>query len=325
MTRHVITGGAGFVGTRLAADLAARSEPVLVFDLAPPPTAQANAKFVRGDIRHVDDLRVIGLGPDDIVYHLAARQFHAGTPADDQDAWFGDVNVNGTSRLLEAMNRGGARRLVFFSTDMTYGSPRQTPVTADHPQRPLGPYGRSKLAAEDLLRDAATEFGLAATIFRPRLISGSGRLGVLAKLFGLISRGLPVPMIGGGGNRYQMIAVEDCAAAAIRAADLGCPSGAFNLGSDDPPTVRELLSATIARAGSRSILVPTPGFAVKRALAFLDLIGLTLLHPEQYEIADIDYVLDTSVTTETLGWSPTRRDEDIIFEAYEAARNARAI
>jgi dTDP-glucose 4,6-dehydratase len=222
------------------------------------------------------------------------------------------------------MQARGAARLIFFSTDMSYGRPKQTPVPVDHPQSPVGPYGRSKLEAEALLRRGAKEFGLSATIFRPRLISGRGRLGILSKLFALIARGLPVPMIGSGRNRYQMIAVEDCAAAALRAADLDCPRGAFNLGSKDPPMVRDLLAALIARAGSRSMLIPTPGSAVKATLSFLDLVGLTLLYPEQYEIADLDYVLDTSLTTSTFGWEPTRRDEDIIFEAFEAASGRQA-
>jgi len=292
----------------------------VVFDQQAP--AASSVEFVQGDVRNPSDLARLDLGPKDVVHHLAARQFHGGVPADGRDAWFADVNVTGTRHLLEAMQRGGAKQFVFFSTDMTYGRPKQTPVPADHPQSPIGPYGKSKRDAEALLRQAAGDFGLKATIFRPRLISGAGRLGILAKLFGLISRSLPVPMIGSGRNRYQMIAVEDCAAAAVRAAALGCPAGAFNLGSIDPPTVRALLSNVIQRAGSKSLLIPTPGYAVKRTLNLLDLAGLTLLYPEQYEIADLDYVLDTRLTTEALGWSPTRRDEDIVFEAYAARPGA---
>lgn len=318
MGRSIITGGAGFVGSRLVSQLNARGERPVVFDLTPP--SATDAVFVRGDIRNAGDLERLDLAADDTIYHLAARQFHGGVPPEGRDEWFRDVNVLGTKRLLEAMRSSGARRLVFFSTDMTYGRPQETPVPPDHPQSPIGPYGKSKREAEALLQAAAANDGLAATIFRPRLISGAGRLGVLAKLFGLISRNLPVPMIGAGHNRYQMIAVEDCASAAVHAADLGCPAGPFNLGSNDPPPVRDLLSALIARANSRSLLIPTPGFAVKGALALLDSVGLTLLYPEQYEIADIDYVLDTRATTEVLGWSPSRSDADILFEAYDAAR-----
>jgi dTDP-glucose 4,6-dehydratase len=72
----------------------------------------------------------------------------------------------------------------------------------------------------------------------------------------------------------------------------------------------------IARAHSRSILIPTPGFAVKAALALLDRVGLPLLYPEQFRIADLDIQLDTTATRDALGWAPTRQDSDILAEAY---------
>jgi nucleoside-diphosphate-sugar epimerase len=64
------------------------------------------------------------------------------------------------------------------------------------------------MRAEALIRAASAE-GIDATIFRPRLITGPGRLGILERLFRLIRAGLPVPLIGGGNNRYQMVSVQD--------------------------------------------------------------------------------------------------------------------
>ena len=320
--RHVITGGSGFVGSRLAATLLARGERVLVFDTAPP--ANGAVEFVPGNVQHPGDLAKLHLAPGDVVYHLAARQFHGAVPRRHRDSWFAAVNTAGTRHLLSAMSAGGAGRMVFFSTDMTYGRPQVTPVPPTHAQAPIGPYGRSKLAAEQLIARAATEFDLKATVFRPRLIAGAGRLGILARLFQLVAWNLPVPMIGSGRNRYQMIAVEDCVAAALRAVACGLPAGPFNLGSDAPPTVRELLATLVERAGSRSVLVPTPAAAVQAVLGLMDRAGATLLYPEQFAIADSDYVLDTAPTTAALGWSPARRDEDIIFEAFSHFRSAAA-
>ncbi len=314
--RHVITGGSGFTGGYLSAALHKAGADIVLFDLVEPKAGQAGS-FIRGDITKPEDLARLALGPDDVVYHLAARQFHLAVPAKGRDPWFAEVNVGGTQRLVEAMSAGGARNLVFFSTDMTYGPPTVTPVPASHPQHPIGPYGRSKLAAEQLLLAAARDFGLRPTIFRPRLISGAGRLGVLSKLFALIRSNLPVPLIGSGRNRYQMIAVDDCAAAAIRAVELGMPSGPFNLGSDDPPTVKDLMREVVRKAGSKSIVLPTPAVPVQMTLSLLDRIGATLLYPEQYQIANLDYVLDTTLTKQALDWSPKRRDEDILFAAYE--------
>jgi dTDP-glucose 4,6-dehydratase len=314
--RHIITGGAGFSGKYLTEALVERGERTVIFDAVEPSWTIGAVDFVRGDVRSAQDLQALDLGQDDVIYHLAARQFHTRVPHSGRDAWFADVNVTGTRCLLEAMSAAGARRLVFFSTDMTYGIPQQTPVPPSHAQNPIGPYGRSKVAAERLIARARQDFDVQATVFRPRLIVGAGRFGILAKLFRLIRAGLPVPMIGNGSNCYQMVAVEDCVAAALAAVERGCPAGPFHLGSREPPTVRQLLAALISRAGSKSVLIPTPAGLVQASLSVLDKARLTLLYPEQFSIANIDYILNTEETEATLGWTPRRSDLDIIVEAY---------
>lgn len=316
--RHVITGGSGFTGSYMASALLKRGERVVIFDLDEPSSELGSADYVRGDIRRDVDLKQIHLGKDDLIYHLAARQFHGWVPRQNRDEWFADVNQAGTACLLRAMSAASTRRLIFFSTDMTYGRPSYTPVAPTHEQRPIGPYGRSKVGAERLLTRANIEFGLNATVFRPRLIAGAGRLGILSKLFRLIKNGFPIPLIGTGRNRYQMIAVEDCVSAALRAAEMDCPPGPFNLGSNDPPPVRELLRELVRRAGSSSFLIPTPAIPVQATLSLLDRLGLTLLYPEQFTVANFDYVLDTQTTEAGLGWQPTKSDIDIIFAAYGA-------
>jgi dTDP-glucose 4,6-dehydratase len=321
--RHIITGGLGFTGRYLADALQRRGKPIILFDCGEPAAVPAGARLVRGDIRDPAALARIGLAKGDVVYHLAARQFHAQVPWRNRDQWFSEVNVDGTRNVLDAMQKAGARDLVFFSTDMVYGLPQQSPLPTSHPRQPLGPYGRSKLAAENLLAARASD-GFRITVFRPRMIMGAGRLGILAKLFRLIEAGLPVPLIGNGANRYQMVSVHDCVRAALQAVDHGLPTGPFNLGSVGPPTVRELLGQRITKVGSRSRLVGTPAAAMKVALSALDGIGLTLLHPEQFTIADCDYLLDLSQTTATLGFTPQYSDRDMLVAAFEEYLRGRA-
>ena len=319
MPRHVITGGAGFTAKFLVDALLSRDEEIVLFDLLPATQVPSSplVRFVQGDVRKAADLKKIGLTQADTVYHLAARQFAGEVPGrSTRDAWFADVNVGGVEMLLKAMGDGGSSRLVFFSTDMTYGLPQVIPVPPTHPQNPLGPYGASKKQAETLIRSAQAA-GVSASVFRPRLIAGRGRLGVLTKLFWLIHKGLPVPLIGSGNNRYQMVSVRDCATVAVRAMELNCPSGFFNLGSSNPPRSRDLLKALIAHAGSRSVLVPTPAAAVKAALGLLDVAGIPLMYPEQFGIADKDILLDTASTTATFSWSPSESDETILRDAYD--------
>lgn len=317
--RQVITGGCGFLGQTLARLLAAKGERVVLFDLAEPARRSGREieSFLKGDVTVAADLDRLELKPGDVVHHLAARQFGGAVPWRRRYEWFSAVNVAGTREVIAAMIRAGVDRMVYFSTDMTYGLPTEIPVLPTHAQQPIGPYGASKLAAERLIKQAGKE-GIRATIFRPRLITGPGRLGIFAKLFRLIRRGLPVPLVGTGANRYQMISVDDCARAAVRTVELGCPAGPFNLGSANPPTARELLKSIIRYANSRSVLIPTPAPPVKAALWTLDALGLPLMYPEQFRIADADILLDTSETRRVLGWEPADEDTSSMIAAYRA-------
>jgi len=91
----------------------------------------------------------------------------------------------------------------------------------------------------------------------------------------------------------------------------------LHLGSADPPTVRELLMEVIRRAGSRSGLLPLPGRLAKAALWSLHAVRMAPLVPEQFRIADVDYVLDTTRAGEVLGWRARLSDADMLFSAYQ--------
>jgi nucleoside-diphosphate-sugar epimerase len=314
--RHIITGGSGFTGQILTRKLLEAGNEVVNFDLRNYTDKELDKKsqYVYGDIRSREDIKKLNLCADDVVYHLAARQFADAVPKRNRDDWFYEVNVNGTRNILQEMVENDVTRMVFFSTDMTYGIASTCPVNTDHPQNPLGPYGRSKVEAEKLIRGYQD---LNATIFRPRLITGAGRLGVLGKLFRLIALNLPVPMIGNGMNHYQMVSVEDCASAALLAREKNFPRDTFNLGSFQPPTTRQLLQSIIQHAHSKSFLVPIPAKLIKPVLSGLDKVGLTLLYPEQFIIADQNILLDSEKTTRILGWSPSCSDITSMCAAYD--------
>lgn len=214
------------------------------------------------------------------------------------------------------MEQHQCRHLIQFTTDMIYGRPQYLPVDESHPQIPFGPYGQSKKDAENICRQYRKK-GFHITIFRPRMINGPGRLGILEKLFWLVKHNLPVPTIGSGRNCYQMISVYDCVSAIIQAIRHGCPDKEFNLGSENAPSTRRLLQILIKKAGSGSVVIPTPGKLVKLVLAFLGMCGLELMYKEQYMIADEDYILDISMASDELGWKPRYTDQDMIIQAYK--------
>ncbi|MBP0440752.1 NAD-dependent epimerase/dehydratase family protein [Tianweitania sediminis] len=318
--RHIIFGGDGFVGRHLAPKLVAEGEEVIVADIARSPLGHYGAvRHIHCDVTDKASVAAVGVTADDMVYNLSAKMLSPIQVRAKRHDFFFPVNYHGAENIIEAMDRAGAPKLVHFTTDMIYGHTVTTPMTEDHPVAPLGEYGLSKWKTEELAAEWRKR-GMRISLFRPRLIIGPGRLGILEKLFKLIDANLPVPMIGSGKNPYQFISVFDCAEAARLAWKAGVPNEAYNLGSLNPPPVRRLLGDLIKHAGSKSILVPTPGWAVKRTLDFLDALNKPLMDPEQYLIADEECVLDVSKGKRDLGWVPQYRDEDMLIAAYREYR-----
>jgi dTDP-glucose 4,6-dehydratase len=318
--RHVIFGGDGFVGRHLAPKLLADGQEVIVADIVRSELAHyRNARFVHCDVTDPEAVAAIGMKPDDMVYNLSAKMLSPIQVRAKRHDFFWPVNFHGTENIIQAMDKAGATRLVHYTTDMIYGHTYTFPQTEEHPASPLGEYGLSKLKTEELAAEWR-ERGMRISLFRPRLIIGPGRLGILEKLFKLIDWNLPVPMIGSGRNPYQFISVFDCAEAARAAWKAGVPNEAYNLGSLNPPPVRKLLGDLIRHAGSRSILLPTPAWAVKRTLDLLDLMNMPIMDPEQYLIADEMCILDVSKAERDLGWVPQYRDEDMLIAAYKEYR-----
>jgi len=321
--KHVLIGGNGFLGRETLRQLVARGgADVTVVDMAGsyrkfPPADTPGVTFVTADISRRGSLDQIALEPNDVVHHLATQLITPNNPRFGRDAYFRVCAVDGTREILAWMKRQKNRNLVFWSTDMVYGPALEIPRPESHPRHPYGPYGRSKVAAEDIVARSLAAGDITCTTFRPRLILGPGRLGIFEILFKFIDRGWPVPLIGRGTNRFQFVAVSDCARATILAADLRCPTGIYNLGSELSPTVYDLMGKFLASTGSRSRLLRVPAFLVKNTLRFLALLKISPMDPEQFEIADQEVSLDVSAARRDLGWVPEKTDTDLLIAAYQ--------
>ncbi len=322
--KHIIYGGDGFVGSHLAEQLKKDGETVVVADITKSDHAHYHAKnnsveFVTLDVTKPEDFAKVEINPQDAIYNMSAMMLSPIVTRAERYDFFWPVNYHGTVNILNAMEKAGAKNLVHFTTDMIYGHTVHNPMTEEHPVAPIGEYGESKLATEVLAEDWRKK-GFNISLFRPRLIIGPGRLGILEKLFKLIDYNLPVPMIGSGNNPYQFISVFDCAEAARLAWKAGFPNEAYNLGSANPPPVKKLLGGLIREANSYSILLPTPAPLVKFALNTLDWLNIPIMDPEQYMIADEVCILDCSKGERELNWTPQYRDEDMLVSAYREYR-----
>ena len=323
--KHILFGGDGFVGRVLAAKLVAEGETVIVADINKGDCEHyAKCQWQHVDVTDAKQVKGVDIQSEDVVYNLSAKMLSPIVTRAERHEFFWPVNYHGTVNILEAMKQAGVINLVHFTTDMIYGHTHTVPMKEDHPVQPLGEYGESKLATEELAETWRRDHGFNISIFRPRLIIGPGRLGILKKLFTLVDNHLPVPMIGSVKNPYQFVSVFDCADAAYLAWKAGFPNEAFNLGSSNPPSVRELLSRLIKEANSKSILLPTPGWAVKRTLDLLDLINKPIMDPEQYLIADEECLLDCSKAEDLLGWKANYNDDDMLIAAYREYSQDRA-
>ncbi len=168
-----MTGGAGYIGSVVAAQLLAAGHEVVVLDDLSTGHADAvpdDARFVRGDLRADAPGELAGI---DAVLHFAARSLVAESVAHPDMYW--SSNLGGTLALLDAMRIAGVRKLVFSSTAATYGEPETVPISETAPARPTTPYGASKLAVDTALAEHARMNGLGAVSLRYFNVAGAHR------------------------------------------------------------------------------------------------------------------------------------------------------
>lgn len=318
----MVTGGAGLLGRDVVRQLAEGGcRDIRVVDLHTPTAAGGGpVRSHRLDIRH-DDLLPAFDGAQ-TVFHLAACQYHSPLASTTYRLPFIAVNVEGTRRALDAARRTAASVFVHVSTSMVYGLPREVPLREDHPRRPLGPYGRSKLEAEKLIEAAHTR-GLRTAIVRPPPLYGPGRTGVVTRLFDRILEGRPVTLIGSGQNRQELAAPEDCARLVLLAGQGGDEHAVYNSGAASVPTMREWITALIAEVDSRSVIRVAPARLAEAGLWLLELAHRSPLRREQYAIAGRDYHLDTRAARERLGWVPRRGGVDAALASFRWYRVTR--
>jgi len=232
VSRVLLTGAAGFIGSHVAEALITRGADVVGLDnfdsFYPRAVKETNLatlrrsprfRLVEGDIRNRDLVAGL-LEAGDAVVHLAAR---AGVrPSLDDPALYASVNVEGTAVLLEAAHRAGVRRFVFGSSSSVYGDTAPVPFSEQWPALdPISPYAATKRAGELLCATFAGLYGLRAIALRLFTVYGPRQRPDLAihKFTRLISEGRAVPMYGDGSSERDYTYISDIVAGVLAAHD----------------------------------------------------------------------------------------------------------
>jgi nucleoside-diphosphate-sugar epimerase len=318
MPEVLITGGSGFFGGVLKRRLLAEGFRCVNIDLVADADRHENLKSTQGDLRDQELLRrMFSLHKFEAVFHVAAMLAHGAM--DEKLLW--TSNVDGTRNIAEACREFGVPTLVFTSTNCLWGSNLDHAVAEDEAPAPIEIYGRSKLAAEQVLAEYRNQINV-ITLRCPTIID-SGRLGLLAILFEFIQDGKKVWVVGGGANRYQFIYAEDLAAACLLAMQYG-KSDTFHIGSDHVKPLRAVYDAVIQEAKSRSRVASLPKGPAISAMKLAHKLGISPLGPYHYQMIAEDFLFDTTKIKAKLGWKPTLTNEQMLVRAYQyyAARRA---
>jgi len=269
----LVTGGAGYIGSHAAKALHRAGYRVVVYDnfVAGHRGAVKYGELVTGDITDLALLRRTFRQHEIVaVMHFAAF-LDVGESVREPAKYYRN-NVGGALTVLEAMAGEGVKHFVFSSTCATYGEPIETPIAETHPQKPINSYGESKLAVERALPHFELAYGMHWVALRYFNASGADPEGEIGEDHSpeihVIPRAIEAAIGGPGltvfGDDYptpdgtclrDYIHVSDLADAHVKALEAIVEtgkSGAYNLGTGHPHSVREVIE-TVQRVTGRTV------------------------------------------------------------------------
>ena len=256
MPRYLVTGGGGFIGSRLARHLLDRGSQVVILDnlsTGQEKNLPAQADFIQGDISRSDAVELLPDGHFDAVFHLAAQS--SGEISHEHPGLDLNTNALGTLLLLDWCQQRGVSRFLFASSMAVYGLLDPAPVKEDQSLDPYSFYGIAKQAAEQYVRHYAKR-GLNTTIFRMFNVYGPGqdlsnlKQGMVSIYLAFLAQEEPV-LVRGSLDRFRdFIYIDDVIDGWLMAVDDPRSYGrVFNLASGRKTLVRELLNELIRAWG----------------------------------------------------------------------------
>jgi nucleoside-diphosphate-sugar epimerase len=252
LTRYLVSGGAGFIGSHTVDELVRRGHDVVVFDdLSTGKTAnlahvEPQVEILHQSITDLDKLRGACRGIDYVI-HLAARTSVPQSMADPGDT--NRVNVEGTLNVLLAARDAKVKRVVFAGSTAVYGDTLTLPTREDTPAVPISPYGASKLAGEIYGQVFHRAYGLEFVslryfnVFGPRQDPSSPYSGVLSRFNAALLEATPPTVFGDGEQSRDFVYVGNVAEANLLACEAKGAAGlVFNVGTGTRHTLNQTLA-----------------------------------------------------------------------------------
>jgi len=307
----MITGGAGFLGINMARHLLQRGHTVTSLDIAPfdyPERSQITE--VVGDIRNRADVDKAMKGVEIVIHTAAALPLYKA-----EDIY--STDIEGTRTVLESALAHGIDRFIHISSTAVYGIPDHHPLYETDKLDGVGPYGISKIEAENVCIQARDK--ICAPIIRPKSFIGPERLGVFALFYDWAKDGKNFPVLGSGNNRYQLLDVEDLCDAIYLCAtlDKAVVNDTFNVGAKEFTTFKKDYQAVLDFAGFGKKIIPLPAAPAIWTLRILERLGISPLYKWVYETANKDSFVSIEKAENVLGWKPRYSNQQALIRNYQ--------
>ncbi|MBX2976177.1 MAG: NAD-dependent epimerase/dehydratase family protein [Ignavibacteriaceae bacterium] len=311
--RFLVTGGAGFLGINLVRYLLDRNHEVVSLDIADfdYPDCKDKIKIIKGDIRDKSTVSLAVKDIDQVVHTAAALPLYK-----EEDIF--STDIEGTRNLLEASQKAGVSRFIHISSTAVYGIPDHHPLLEDDKLDGVGPYGKAKIAAEEVCLEFRKN-GMCVPILRPKSFIGPERLGVFDLLYDWAKDGHGFPMIGNGKNRYQFLDVEDLCESIYLCATLDekIVNDIFNIGAKEFTTMKEDYQVVLDKAGFGKKIISLPEIPIIWTLRILEALHLSPLYKWVYETASKDSFVSIEKAEKVLGYKPKYSNKDALLRNYQ--------
>ena len=311
--RFLITGGAGFLGINLIRYLIERNFSVTSLDIAKfnYPDMLDKIRVVTGDIRNIADLEVAIKDVDIVVHAAAALPLYS-----EQDIY--STDIDGTRNVLEVAYSHNIKQVIFISSTSVYGIPDHHPLFETDPLIGVGPYGKSKIRAEEICQEYRNK-GMIVPILRPKSFIGPERLGVFALFYDWARSGKNFPMIGNGNNLYQFLDVHDLCDAIYSTTilDPAIVNDTFNIGAKVFSTMKDDYQYILDYAGFGKKIICFPEKLMISCLKILEFLHLSPLYKWVYETAGKESFVSIDKAEKLLNFKPKYSNKDALLRNYK--------